>query len=92
MQVTANARCRKMVGSLARPNVEKRRSLNWDARSSKEMHLEEGCAASLSLRHCIRSIRFVLERSGNRSSIATGLPRRTFISPTAKRLVPAATH
>jgi RNA polymerase sigma-70 factor (ECF subfamily) len=25
-----------MVGSLARPNVEKRRSLNWDARSSKE--------------------------------------------------------
>jgi RNA polymerase sigma-70 factor (ECF subfamily) len=36
MQVTANARCRKMVGSLARPNVEKRRSLNWDARSSKE--------------------------------------------------------
>ena len=36
MQVTANARWRKMVGSLARPNVEKRRSLNWDARSSKE--------------------------------------------------------
>jgi RNA polymerase sigma-70 factor, ECF subfamily len=36
MQVTANARCRKLVGSLARPNVEKRRSLNWDARSSKE--------------------------------------------------------
>jgi RNA polymerase sigma-70 factor (ECF subfamily) len=36
MQVTANARCSKMVGSLARPTVEKRRSLNWDARSSKE--------------------------------------------------------
>jgi len=36
MQVTANARCRKMVGSLARPTVEKRRSLNWDARFSKE--------------------------------------------------------
>jgi RNA polymerase sigma-70 factor, ECF subfamily len=35
MQVTANARCRKMV-ALARPTVEKRRSLNWDARSSKE--------------------------------------------------------
>jgi RNA polymerase sigma-70 factor, ECF subfamily len=37
MQVTANARCRKtVVGSLARPTVEKRRSLNWDARSSME--------------------------------------------------------
>jgi RNA polymerase sigma-70 factor (ECF subfamily) len=37
MQVTANARCRKIVvGSLARPTVEKRRSLNWDTRSSKE--------------------------------------------------------
>ncbi len=37
MQVTANARCRKLViGSLARPTVEKRRSLNWDARSSTE--------------------------------------------------------
>ena len=37
MQVTANARCRKLVvGSLARPTAEKRRSLNWDARSSTE--------------------------------------------------------
>jgi RNA polymerase sigma-70 factor (ECF subfamily) len=37
MQATANARCRKIaVGSLARPTVEKRRSLNWDARSGKE--------------------------------------------------------
>jgi len=37
MQVTANARCMKIVvGSLARPTVEKRRSLNWDARSSTE--------------------------------------------------------
>jgi RNA polymerase sigma-70 factor, ECF subfamily len=37
MQVTANARCRKLVvGSLARTNVERRRSLNWDARSSAE--------------------------------------------------------
>jgi RNA polymerase sigma-70 factor, ECF subfamily len=37
MQVTANARCRKIVvGSLAKPTVEKRRSLNWDARSSTE--------------------------------------------------------
>jgi hypothetical protein len=37
MQVTANARCRKIVvGSLARPTVEKRRSLNWDARPSAE--------------------------------------------------------
>jgi RNA polymerase sigma-70 factor (ECF subfamily) len=37
MQVTANARCRKIVvGSLARPAVEKRRSLNRDARSSTE--------------------------------------------------------
>ena len=37
MQVTANARCRKLVvGSLARPTVEKRRSLNRDARSSTE--------------------------------------------------------
>jgi RNA polymerase sigma-70 factor, ECF subfamily len=37
MQVTANARCRKIVvGSLARPTVAKRRSLNWNARSSTE--------------------------------------------------------
>ena len=37
MQVTANARCRKIVvGPLARPTVEKRRSLTWDARSSTE--------------------------------------------------------
>jgi RNA polymerase sigma-70 factor (ECF subfamily) len=37
MQVTANARCRKIVvGSLARPTVERRRSLNWDARSRTE--------------------------------------------------------
>jgi RNA polymerase sigma-70 factor, ECF subfamily len=37
MQATANAGCRKIVvGSLARPTVEKRRSLNRDARSSKE--------------------------------------------------------
>jgi len=37
MQATANAGCRKIVvGSLARPTAEKRRSLNRDARSSKE--------------------------------------------------------
>jgi RNA polymerase sigma-70 factor (ECF subfamily) len=37
MQVTANARCRKIVvGPLARLTVEKRRSLTWDARSSAE--------------------------------------------------------
>jgi len=37
MQVAANARCRKIVvKSLARPTLEKRRSLNWDARSSTE--------------------------------------------------------
>jgi len=37
MQVTANARCRKIVvASLARPTVEKRRSLNRDARPSTE--------------------------------------------------------
>jgi RNA polymerase sigma-70 factor, ECF subfamily len=37
MQATANARCGKLaVESLARPCVQKRRSLNWDARSSKE--------------------------------------------------------
>jgi RNA polymerase sigma-70 factor (ECF subfamily) len=37
MQVTANARCGKsVVGSLARPIVEKRRSINRDARSSTE--------------------------------------------------------
>jgi len=37
MQATANARCRKLeVESLARPSVRKRRSLNWDARSSRE--------------------------------------------------------
>jgi len=37
MQVTANARCRKIVvGSLAWPTVERRRSLNWDARSRTE--------------------------------------------------------
>jgi RNA polymerase sigma-70 factor (ECF subfamily) len=37
MQATANARCRKLaVESLARPIVQKRRSLNWDARSRTE--------------------------------------------------------
>jgi hypothetical protein len=37
MPVTADARCRMMVvGSLARPLVEKRRSLNSDARPSTE--------------------------------------------------------
>src|ERR1700675_4364978 len=37
MHVTANARDRKLVvGSLARPTTEKRRSLNWEARSSTE--------------------------------------------------------
>jgi hypothetical protein len=37
MQVTANAGDRKLVaGSLARPTIEKRRSLNWDVHSSKE--------------------------------------------------------
>jgi len=37
MQVTANAGDRKlMVGSLARPTIEKRRSLNWDVHSSTE--------------------------------------------------------
>jgi RNA polymerase sigma-70 factor (ECF subfamily) len=37
MQVTANAGDRKLVvGSLARPAREKRRSLNWDVHSSKE--------------------------------------------------------
>jgi RNA polymerase sigma-70 factor (ECF subfamily) len=35
MRVIANARCRKLVvGSLTRPIVERRRSLNWDARST----------------------------------------------------------
>jgi RNA polymerase sigma-70 factor (ECF subfamily) len=42
MQVTANARCRKIVvGSLARPAVEKRRSLNRDVRSSTECILKK---------------------------------------------------
>jgi RNA polymerase sigma-70 factor, ECF subfamily len=42
MQVTANARCRKtVVGSLARPTVVRRRSLNWDARSSTECILKK---------------------------------------------------
>jgi RNA polymerase sigma-70 factor (ECF subfamily) len=42
MQVTANARCRKIVvGSLARPTVEKRRGPNWDARSSTECILKK---------------------------------------------------
>ena len=37
MQVTANARCGKtVVGSFARPTAVKRRSPNWDARSSSE--------------------------------------------------------
>jgi RNA polymerase sigma-70 factor (ECF subfamily) len=37
MQVTANARCRKIVvGSRARSTVEKRRSANWEGRSSRE--------------------------------------------------------
>jgi RNA polymerase sigma-70 factor (ECF subfamily) len=37
MQVTANASCRKIVvGSLARPTIEKRRSLFLEARSSTE--------------------------------------------------------
>jgi len=42
MQVTANARYRKIVvGSLARPTVEKRRSPNWNARSSTECILKK---------------------------------------------------
>ena len=42
MPVTANARCRKIVvGSLARPAVEKRRSLNRDVRSSTECILKK---------------------------------------------------
>ncbi len=37
MQFTADAGCRKfVVGSPARPAVEKRRSRNWDARPSTE--------------------------------------------------------
>ncbi len=37
MQATANAGDRKpVIGSLARPTVQKRRSLNWDAHSSSE--------------------------------------------------------
>src|ERR1700675_3124211 len=37
MHVTANARDRKLVvGSLARPTTEKRRSLNWEGHSSTE--------------------------------------------------------
>jgi RNA polymerase sigma-70 factor, ECF subfamily len=37
MPITANARCKKIVvGSLARPTVEKRRSLYWDACSGME--------------------------------------------------------
>ena len=37
MQATAKARYRKIViGTLARPIVGKRRSLNWDARLSTE--------------------------------------------------------
>ena len=42
MQVTANARCRKpVVGSLARPTVERRRSLNRDARPSTDCILKK---------------------------------------------------
>jgi RNA polymerase sigma-70 factor, ECF subfamily len=42
MQAIANARCRKIVvGSLARPIVEKRRNLNWDVRSSTECILKK---------------------------------------------------
>jgi RNA polymerase sigma-70 factor (ECF subfamily) len=42
MQVTANAKCRKIVvASLARPTVEKRRSLNSDARPSTESILKK---------------------------------------------------
>src|ERR1700756_5724533 len=37
MPITANTRCKKIVvGSLARPTVEKRRSLYWDACSGME--------------------------------------------------------
>jgi RNA polymerase sigma-70 factor (ECF subfamily) len=42
MQATANARFRRIVvGSLARPTIEKRRSLNWEARSSTECILKK---------------------------------------------------
>jgi len=42
MQVATNARCRKIVvRSLARPNVEKRRSLSWDARHNTECILKK---------------------------------------------------
>jgi hypothetical protein len=42
MQVAANARCRKIVvRSLARSNVEKRRSLSWDARHNTERILKK---------------------------------------------------
>lgn len=37
MQITADSRCRRIaIGSLARPTIEKRRRLGWEARSSKE--------------------------------------------------------
>lgn len=43
MQVAANARCRKIaVRSLARPNVEKRRSLRWDAPHNTECISKKG--------------------------------------------------
>jgi RNA polymerase sigma-70 factor (ECF subfamily) len=46
MQVTAKARCRKtVVGSLARPTVERWRRLNWDARSSTECILNKAAPA-----------------------------------------------
>jgi RNA polymerase sigma-70 factor, ECF subfamily len=36
MQITADSSCRRIaVGSLARPTIEKRRSLGWEARSTK---------------------------------------------------------
>jgi RNA polymerase sigma-70 factor, ECF subfamily len=50
MQATANARCRKLViESLARPSVQKRRSLNWDARSSTERISRKAAPAVFSL-------------------------------------------
>jgi RNA polymerase sigma-70 factor (ECF subfamily) len=50
MQATANARCRKLeVESLARPSVQKRRSLNWEAHSSTERILKKAAPPVFSL-------------------------------------------
>jgi RNA polymerase sigma-70 factor (ECF subfamily) len=50
MQATVNAGGRKLVvGSLARPTVEKRRSLNWDARSSRDCISKKATPAVSSL-------------------------------------------